>query len=264
VNTNVKAQRSYQFVAGMDYNFNSAAGRPFRLTTEAYYKSISNVDAYDVDNVKIKYFGNNNAKAYAAGFEARLFGELVKDAESWLSIGIMRTKEDLDNDHYYRYRNAAGEIINAASQDQVAVDSTRYDVGYVRRPTDRLITVGLYIEDYLPTNKNFKMHLNMIYGSNMSYNVPNNPKYRNALTIEPYIRVDIGFSALLLSEKNRRRSHSPFKDFENIWLSLEVFNLIDRDNTISYQLIKDFANNVFSIPNRLTPRLVNLKLVGRF
>ncbi len=264
VNTDVKAQRSYQFVAGMDYSFQSRDGRPFRLTTEAYYKGISNVDAYDIDNVKIKYFGNNNAKAYATGFEARLFGELVKDAESWLSIGIMRTKEDLEGDHYYRYKNAAGEIINAGSNDQVAVDSTRYDIGFVRRPTDRLITVGFYIEDYLPTNKNFKMHLNMIYGSNMSYNVPNNPRYRNALTIEPYIRVDVGFSALLLSEKSRRRSHSPFKDFENIWLSLEVFNLIDRDNTISYQLIKDFANNVYSIPNRLTPRLLNLKLVARF
>lgn len=264
VNTDVKSQKSYQFVAGMDYNFTGSGGRPFRLTTEAYYKSISDVDVYDVDNVKIRYFGNNNAKAYATGFEARLFGELVKDAESWLSIGFMRTREDLENDHYYRYKNAAGEIINANSTDQVAVDSVRYDVGWVRRPTDRLITVGIYLEDYLPTNKNFKVHLNTIYGSNMPYNIPNNVKYRNALTIEPYIRVDIGFSALLLSEKSKRRSHSPFRDFENIWASLEVFNLIDRDNTISYQLIKDFANNVFSIPNRLTPRLVNLKLVARF
>ncbi|MEP6677310.1 MAG: TonB-dependent receptor [Ferruginibacter sp.] len=264
VNTNVKAQKSYQGVLGMDYSFDGSAGRPFRITAEAYYKKMTDVDAYDIDNVKIRYFGNNNAKAYAAGFETRLYGQLLKDAESWLSIGIMRTKEDLDNDHYYTYKNAAGQVINAGSTDQVPVDSTRYDVGYVRRPTDRLITVGMYLEDYLATNKNFKVHLNIIYGSNMSYNLPNNPKYRNALTIEPYIRVDVGFSALLLSEKNLRRSHSPFKDFENIWASFEVFNLIDRDNTISYQLIKDFANNVFSIPNRLTPRLVNLKLVARF
>jgi hypothetical protein len=124
--------------------------------------------------------------------------------------------------------------------------------------------MGLYLQDYLSTNKNFKVHLNMIYGSNMSYNIPGNPKYRNALIIEPYIRVDIGFSALLLSEKSLRRSHSPFRSFENIWASLEVFNLIDRANTISYQLIKDFANNTFSIPNRLTPRLINFKLMARF
>ncbi len=264
LNTVVKAQKSYQLVAGMDYNFIGSGNRPFRITTEAYYKSISDVDVYDVDNVKIRYAGNNNAKAYATGIEARLFGELVKDAESWLSIGFMRTRENIDDDHYYQYKNAAGEIITAKSTDQVPVDSIRNEVGWLRRPTDRLITVGLFLEDYLPTNKNFKVHLNLLYGSNMSYNIPNSVKYRNALIIEPYIRADIGFSAQLLSERSERRSHSPFKDFQNIWASFEVFNLIDRQNTISYQLIKDFANNVYSIPNRLTPRLVNFKIVARF
>lgn len=264
VNTNVLAQRSYQVVAGVDYNFKGLGGRPFRISTEAYYKSLSRVDVYDIDNVKIRYAGNNNAKAYATGFEARLFGELVKDAESWLSIGIMQTKEDLDNDFYYQYKNAAGEIINAQSTDQVAVDSIKNNVGFVRRPTDRLITAGLFLEDYLTTNKNFKFHLNLLYGSNMSFNIPNSTKYRNGLIIEPYIRVDAGFSAQLLSEKSKRRSHSPFRSFQNIWASFEVFNLIDRRNTISFQLIKDFANNVYAMPNRLTPRLVNLKIVGRF
>jgi hypothetical protein len=124
--------------------------------------------------------------------------------------------------------------------------------------------MGLFLQDYLSTNKNFRVHLNIIYGSNMSYNIPNNPKYRNGLIIEPYMRVDIGFSALLLSDKSVRRSHSPFKSFENIWASLEVFNIIDRANIISYQLIKDFANNTFSIPNRLTPRMINFKLLARF
>jgi hypothetical protein len=264
LNTSVLAQKSYQLVAGMDYNFKGFEGRPFRITTEAYYKSMSSVDVYDIDNVKIRYAGNNDAKAYATGIETRLFGELVKDAESWFSIGFMRTREDLKNDVYYQYKNAAGEIITAKSTDQVPVDSIRNEVGFVRRPTDRLITVGLYLEDYLATNKNFKVHLNMLYGSNMSYNIPNSVKYRNALIIDPYIRVDIGFSAQLLSEKSKRRSHSPFTNFDNIWASFEVFNLIDRPNTISYQLIKDFANNTYSIPNRLTPRLVNIKVVARF
>ena len=89
-------------------------------------------------------------------------------------------------------------------------------------------------------------------------------KYRNGLIVDPYIRIDIGFSALLLSEKQTRRSHSPFKSFESIWLSLEVFNLINKSNTISYQLIKDFASNTYAIPNKLTPRLLNLKIVTRF
>ena len=264
VNTTIKAQKSLQLVAGMDYNFKGPEERPFRLTSEAYYKHMTDVVPYDIDNVKIRYQGNNNAKAYATGVEFRLFGELVKDAESWLSVGFMRTRENLNNDFYYQYKNAAGEIINAGSSDQVAVDSTKNEVGWLRRPTDRLITVGLFLEDYLPTNKNFKVHLNLLYGSNMSYNIPNSTRYRNGLIIDPYIRVDIGFSALLLSEKSARRSHSPFKSFENIWASLEVFNLIDRANTISYQLIKDFSNTTYAIPNRLTPRLINFKLVTRF
>ena len=264
LNITIKAQKSIQFVTGMDYNFKGPGNRPLRFTTEAYYKSMTDVIPYDIDNVKIRYLGSNNAKAYATGIEFRLFGQLVKDAESWLSIGFMRTKENLGDDHFYDYKNAAGEVITANSTDQTATDSIKNNVGYVRRPTDRLITVGLYLEDYLPTNKNFKVYLNAIYGSNMSYNVPGSVKYRNGLIIAPYIRVDMGFSALLLSEKTFRRSHSPFRKFENIWASLEVFNLINRENTISFQLIKDFSNTVYALPNRLTPRLINLKIVGRF
>ncbi len=263
LNTDVKSQKSYQLVAGLDYNY-KRGNRPFRVTTEAYYKQMRDINPYDIDNVRIRYFGNNNAKAYAYGIETRFYGELVKDAESWLSIGLMRTRENIDGDHFFNYKNAAGEIISAQTEDRVPTDSIRNDVGWLRRPTDRLITIGLFLQDYLPNNKNFKVHLNMLYGSNMSFNIPNSVKYRNALVIDPYIRVDIGFSALLLSEKNQRRSHNPFKDFDNIWASFEVFNLIDRPNTISYQLIKDFSNTTYSIPNRLTPRLINFKIVGRF
>ena len=264
INTSIKAQKSMQLVAGMDYNFKGPGNRPFRLTTEAYYKKMTDVVPYDIDNVKIRYLGNNNAKAYATGLEMRLFGELVDDAQSWLSVGLMRTRENLENDFYYQYKNASGEIINPGSSDQVPVDSIKNNVGWVRRPSDRLITVGLFLEDYLATNKNFKVHVNLLYGSNMSYNIPNSARYRNGLIVEPYMRVDIGFSALLLSDKSARRSHNPFRSFENIWASLEVFNLIDRPNIISYQIIKDFANNSFAIPNRLTPRLINFKLLARF
>jgi hypothetical protein len=263
LNEGALSQKSLQVVAGLDYNF-AASTKAFRITTEAYYKSLWDVIPYDVDNVRIRYYGTNNTKAYAYGIETRLYGELVKDAESWLSIGLMRTRENIDNDTYYQYKNAAGETITASTIDKVPTDSTLNEVGFVRRPTDRLITIGLFLQDYLSTNKNFKVHLNMIYGSNMPYNIPNSVRYRNALKIDPYIRVDIGFSALLLSEKNLRRSHNPFKNFENIWASFEVFNLIDRANTISYQLIKDFSNTTYSIPNRLTPRLINLKIIARF
>lgn len=265
INSNLKAQKSWQGVAGFDYNFIGLGGRPMRWTTEAYYKSMTDVVPYDIDNVRIRYFGENNAKAYAAGIEMRLHGELVPDAESWISLGIMKTAEDINGDHYYRYKNAAGEFINAQSADQVVVDSVNFDVGWLRRPTDRRITFGMFFQDYLPTNKNFKAFLNLLYGSNMPYNIPNAVRYRNAAVIEPYIRCDIGFSALLVDDdRSKRRSHSPFRNFDNIWASLEVFNIIDRANTISYLFIKDFSNTVYLLPNRLTPRLINFKIVARW
>ena len=264
VNTALLAQRSWQVVAGMDYQF-KVRNRPFRLSTEAYYKQMSNVVPYDIDNVRIRYFGENNAKAYATGIEMRLVGEWVKDAESWLSIGFMRTRENLDDDFYYNYFNKDGDLITGQTEDQVVADSARVDVGWLRRPTDRLFTMGLFFQDYLSTNKNFKVHLNLLFGSNMPYNIPGSVKYRNALIIDPYIRADLGFSALLLdNEKGNRRSHSPFRNLENIWASLEIFNLLDRRNTISFLLIKDYSNTTFAVPNRLTPRLLNLKLLARF
>jgi hypothetical protein len=255
VNTNVKAQRSWQLAGGFDYNFRSGE-KPMRLTAEAYYKKLSNVVSYDIDNVRIRYLGENNAKAYAYGLEARLFGEIVKDAESWVSIGFMKTKENIRGDFYKIY------TLDTLNQP---IDSSTVEAGWLRRPTDRTITFGMFFQDYLATNKNFKVFLNLLYGSNLSYNIPGSVKYRNAAIIEPYIRVDIGFSALLLdADRSNRRSHSPFRNFENIWASLEVFNLIDRPNTISYLQIKDFANNVFLMPNRLTPRLINFKIVARW
>jgi hypothetical protein len=256
VNTNLKAQKSWQGVLGFDYNFKGIGDRAMRWTTEAYYKSMTDVDPYDIDNVRIRYFGENNAKAYAAGIEMRLFGELVKDAESWISLGIMKTAEDIKGDFFKVY------TLDSLNQP---VDSITKQNGYLRRPTDRRITFGMYFQDYLATNKNFKMFLNLLYGSNLPYNIPGNIKWRNALQIAPYIRCDIGFSALLLSEeRSNRRSHSPFRNFENIWASLEVFNIIDRANTISYLQIKDFSNTIFLLPNRLTPRLVNFKIVARW
>ena len=255
VNEQVKAQKSWQLVTGFDYNFKGWGNRPFKLQVEAYYKNLRDVVPYDIDNVRIRYLGANNAKAYATGIEARLFGELVKDAESWLSLGIMRSRENLDNDQYYNYKiDSIGRL----------TDSTLVQGGWLRRPTDRLITIGLFYQDYLATNKNFKFHMNLLYGSNLSYNIPNSVKYRNALIIEPYIRVDFGFSALLLDAEKAKRSHSPFRNFQNIWASLEIFNVIDRRNTISYSLIKDFSNTVFTVPNRLTPRLINFKIVARW
>lgn len=256
VNTSLKAQKSWQVVAGFDYNFEGLGGRAMRFTTEAYYKYMTEVVPYDIDNVRLRYYGENNAKAYAAGIEMRLFGEIVKDAESWISLGLMKSKEDIDGDFYTVY------TVDSLFQP---IDSTVKQNGYLRRPTDRTFTLGIFFQDYLSTNKNFKVYMNVLYGSNLPYNIPGSVKYRNALFINPYIRIDIGFSALLLdAERSNRRSHSPFRNFDNIWASLEVFNLIDRPNTISYMLVKDFSNTIFTMPNRLTPRLINFKIVARW
>ena len=256
VNTKLKAQKSWQAVAGFDYNFEGMGGRAMRLTTEAYYKNMTNVVPYDIDNVRLRYYGENNAKAYATGIEMRLFGELVKDAESWISLGLMKTKEDINGDFFKVYK------LDSLNQP---IDSITKQNGYLRRPSDRRVTFGMFFQDYLATNQNFKVYVNLLYGSNMPYNIPGSVKYRNALLINPYIRFDIGFSALLLdAERSNRRSHSPFRNFDNIWASLEIFNLIDRANTISYMLIKDFSNTIFTMPNRLTPRLVNFKIVARW
>ncbi len=255
VNTALKAQKSWQLTAGADFNFH-ANEKPFRLSVEAYYKNMWDVNPYDINNVHIQYFGNNNAKAYAMGIEGRLFGNLVKDAESWISIGFMRTREKIAGAQYYDF------TVDSLNRP---IDSSQVQQGWIRRPTDRLFTMGMFIQDYLSTNKNFKVYLNLLYGSNLPFNIPGSVKYRNALVIDPYIRADIGFSALLLdNDKSNRRSHNPFRNLENIWATLEVFNLIDRENTISYLLIKDFANTTYAMPQRLTPRLINLKLITRF
>ena len=255
INPAVKAQQSFQATAGFDINFHQNE-KPFRLSVEAYYKDLWNVNPYNINNVSIQYDANNNAKAYAVGVEGRLFANLVKDAESWISIGIMQTKEKISGASYYDY------TIDSLNRP---LDSTLVQQGWIRRPTDRLFTLGMFIQDYLSTNKNFKVYLNVIYGSNLPYSVPGSVKYRDALIIEPYIRADVGFSALLLdNDKSNRRSHNPFRKLDNIWLTLEIFNVIDRENTISYLFVKDFSNVTYAMPQRLTPRLLNLKLVTRF
>lgn len=265
LNEALQAQRSWQGVVGVDYQFVGLSGRPMRITTEAFYKHLRDVVPYDVDNVRIRYFGENAAKAYAAGLEMRVHGELVPDAESWFSLGILQSREDIYNDHYYRYKNAAGEFINAGSTDQLVADSVRFDQGWVRRPNDRRITMGIFFQDYLSTNRNIQVFLNLLYGSNLPYNIPGSVRYRNAAVIEPYIRCDMGFSVILWDEKTSlKRSHSPFRSCSLVRLNLELFNVVDRANTISYLLIKDFSNTTYLLPNRLTPRLLNLKLMVRW
>lgn len=243
LNTEQKSQKSYQAAAGFDYNFTALGERPFKVTFEAYYKYLWDLVPYDIDNVRIRYYPYNTAQGYAYGAELRLFGDLVRDAESWVSVGFLKTENRI-------------------------LDTLTNQYGpYIPRPSDQRITFGMYFSDYLPRNKNFKMFLNLMYATGVPFSVPGHsfdPNYQ--VRIPDYKRVDIGFAALLLDgKKPDRPAYSFFRNFESIWLSLEVFNLLGIQNTLSYQWIQDYTtNNTFAVPNRLTSRLINAKLAFRF
>lgn len=252
VNKDLKAQKSFHVTAGTDYNF-KWGDRPLKFTTELYYKNLWDVVPYEYDNVRIRYFGQNNAKGYAYGGELRLYGDLVKDAPSWVSIGVMKTAEDLNDDKIV-YKDGAGN------------DSATTYPGYIPRPSDQRFMLGMYFQDYLPRNKNFRMHLNFMYSTGLPFGPPDKKRYADTLRIPDYKRVDIGFSALLLDGlKKDRPSHSFFRNIQSIWASLEIFNLLGIQNTLSYSWIQDqTTNKTYAVPNRLTSRLLNVKLIARF
>lgn len=252
INKDLKAQKSLHLTAGTDYNFKWGTS-PFKITTEFYYKNLWDLVPYEYDNVRIRYFGKNDAKGYAYGGELRLYGDLVKDAPSWVSVGVMKTMEDITDDKIV-YKNTTGQ------------DSATVYPGFVPRPTDQRVNFGMYFQDYLPRNKNFRMHLNLIYATGLPFGPPDQNRYGDTLRLPDYKRVDIGFSALLLDGLRKERpAHSLFRNLESIWASLEVFNLLGIQNTISYSWIQDqTSGKTFAVPNRLTSRLLNVKLIVKF
>lgn len=253
ININVKAQKSYHAVGGFDYNFKGLGNRPFKFTTELYYKYMWDVVPYEYDNVRIRYFGRNAAVGYAYGAEFRMYGDLVKDAESWISLGLMKTGEDVLDDKI-TYKGVNG------------TDTASFSPGYIPRPTDSRVSFGLYFADYLPRNKNFKLFLNGLYSTGLPFGPPDQNRYGDTLRIPSYKRVDIGFSSLLIDgERKDKPRYSFFKNVKSMWLSLEVFNLLGIQNTLSYTWIQDQSSSrTYAVPNRLTSRLLNLKLVTSF
>ncbi len=250
VNKNLKAQKSYHILLGTTYNF-EAAKRPFKLTTEIYYKGLWDIVPYEYDNVRIRYFGQNNAVGRIYGGELRLYGDIVKDATSWISIGVLKAEEDITNDKI-TYKDVNG------------VDSASVTPGYIPRPADQRFMLGMYFEDYLPRNKNFKMHLNLLYTTGLPFGPPDQQRYGDTLRLPDYKRVDIGFSALLL-DGSKHTDKKVLRSFKKIWLSAEVFNLLGIQNTLSYSWIQDQSSgSTFAVPNRLTSRLINAKLVLDF
>lgn len=271
VNTQLNAQRSYQVVLGADYTFN-LFHRPFRWTTEVYYKKLQNIVSYDFDNLLIRYSGQNDATGYAAGIDTRLFGEFVQGVDSWLGISVMQVKEDLADDHYFRYFNSSGQeiIIGIPIEDNIATDSSRIEVGSVPRPTDQRVSFNLFFQDYLPRNKNFKAHLLLSVGTGFPFSPPDDPKNRGSFRIPPYRRVDLGFSAMLFDKAKRELpSRSIWRHFQTAWASIEIFNVLGVQNTIAYNWIDAISsesgqNIQYAVPNYLSSRRVNLKLLFKF
>lgn len=248
-NLDVRAQKSFHVLGGSEYNF-KVGSSPFKFTTELYYKVLWDLVPYEYDGIKIRYYGQNDGKGYAYGGEVRLYADLVKDATSWISIGMMKTEEQV----LQRYKNTAG------------ADSASVYSGFIPRPTDQRFMIAMYFQDYLPQNKNFRAHLNLMYGSGLPFGPPDGNRVGDNLRMPSYRRVDIGFSALLLDgQKPNRPSHSFFRNLKSIWTSFEVFNLLNIQNTLSYNWVQDqTSNKVYAVPNRLTARLFNLKLIAEF
>lgn len=264
LNKEVKAQKSIHIVLGSELNF-KAWERPFRYTTEIYYKHFNNLVPYIVDNVKVRYFANNNAKGYATGIDMKISGEFVSGIESWASLSLMQTKEDIIGDYYYNYYNKYDSlIIPGVTIDQVKADSSIRYPGYIPRPSDQLINLSFFIQDYLPSNPTYKMSLTLVYGSGLPFGPPSYDKYKDTLRLPAYMRVDIGFSKQLKDESTKLSPKSPFRFIKSAWVTAEVFNLFERYNVISYLWIKDISNRSYAVPNYLTSRQINFKLIVNF
>lgn len=234
VQPNVKAQQSVHLVVANDYNF-KMWNRPFKLVSELYYKSMSDVNTYTIDNVRIRYAATNLAKAYAQGFDIRLNGEFVPGTESWFSFGYLKTEENSENK------------------------------GYIARPTDQLLKFGLLFQDYMPTIPSMKVYLNLVYNTGLPGGSPSyaNPYlYQNRL--QDYRRADVGFSKVLVDNKINSIKKNWLGNFKELAIGVEIFNLFNNQNAITNTWVRDvYSKNQYAIPNYMTTRVFNIKLTAK-
>ena len=253
INLDIRPQRSIHLLVGADYIF-SMWDRPFKLTGEAYYKWLDDLIPYKIENVRTRYAGENISRGYARGIDFKLNGEFVHGAESWMTLSLLQTREDVEGDAAYIF------------------DGVRYVrrmAGEFPRPTDQLFTFGLYFQDYFPNNPDYKVHLNAFYGTGLPLSSPNEDQYYTELRMRPYRRVDIGFSKVVKREIDEPGIRNPLRFFESIWISGEIFNLLGIKNEASYLWIRTISDQQgipgqFGVPNYLTGRRFNIKLSMRF
>jgi hypothetical protein len=249
INSAIEPQRSIHLLVGGDYIF-SMWDRPFKLTGEAYYKWLSNLIPYKIENVRVSYAGENISEAFARGIDFKLNGEFVRGAESWFTLSLLQTREDVEGDYIQVW------------------DGTEFvteEAGEFPRPTDQLFTVGLYFQDYFPNNPGYKVHLNAFYATGLPLSSPVEDQYYTELRMRPYRRIDIGFSKVIKRETDMWREKNPLRLFESIWISAEIFNLLGINNEASYLWIRTISDQegvpgMFGIPNYLTGRRFNMKI----
>ncbi len=257
-----RAQKSIHFVGGMDWNL-QIWDRPFKFVTEVYYKILDDLIPYEVDNVRIRYYADQRAKGYAAGIDMKINGEFVPGIESWASLSIMKTEEDIYDQSYYKYYDEFDNFIGVGIEPNPdAAENIKSE--YIRRPTDQRFRFSIFFQDYLPMNPTYKMHLALYYGSNLPFGPPKSERYQQFFKMPPYRRVDIGFSKQLIGDHTRFKQGNPLGKITSMWISLEVFNLLQVNNTISYLWVTDVTGFQYAVPNFLTPRQLNLKLVAKF
>ena len=234
VNPNVKAQKSFHIVIGNDYSFN-LWDRPFKLTSEAYYKGITDVNPYSVENVRIRYNATNDTEAYAYGLDLRLNGEFVPGTESWFSLGYLKTEENRNNR------------------------------GFIARPTDQRFKFAALFQDYVPSLPNFKMYLNLVYNSGLPGGSPSYAdayEYQNRLP--SYKRADVGLLFVVVDE-NKQFDSGWRKPFKNLNFGFEIFNIFNNQNSITNTWVRDvYSKRQFAIPNFLSPRVFNVKATMSF
>ena len=253
VNEDLKAQKSLHILAGYSAGFGpeGSQGHKYKFIIEAFYKDLWHQVSYEVDNVRIRYSGENNANGYLTGLDVRINGELVPGAESWINLSFLRARE--------RIHGIQHLVRDLGEEEGRPVD-------YVPRPTDQWLTLNVFFQDYLPDNENFRVHLNTSIGTGLPFGIKdNNIIYRNTYRYKPYHRVDVGFSVRLWSD--RWRSHQPaslFRSTRNTWLSLEIFNLLQVRNEASRTWVKTVFKSQYAIPNYLSSRRVNLRFRVEF
>ena len=232
LNKNIKSQRSIHFLLGADYQFR-LWNRPFLFSSEMYYKYLNNLIPYNINNIRVVYYGENLGKGYAAGIDFKLFGEFVPGADSWITLSLMSTKETI-----------LGRSIP--------------------RPTDQRYNISLFFTDFFPNTTRWKMTLKAAFADGLPFGIPHGKMDERPFRAPAYRRVDIGMSYRLYNKEEDQARNFITKAAKNIWVGLDVFNLLDINNVNSYYWITDITNNRYAIPNYLTGRQLNVKLAVGF